>query len=582
MKQLIIYMKLAFLLGILIFMYSCDKDTEGKLFKVYDEKMIDELMEEDPNMSMFLEIVDRAELRGTIHAYGTYTLFAPDNEGVKKYLESKGKSNVSDLTEDEAAKLVTYHLINDTIPTADFVDGKMAAPNFQKRYLVTKTIVDDGNVVIQIDRQSNVLKKDLSAANGYLHIINNVLQSPSESVADRINNLTDNEFSFMKDLVRRSGITQELDNEASGKWFTFFIQDNQSFKNAGINSYNDLIAKLRLNTPDITDENVLLYNYVAYHCIPELRYVSDLLNISSQETLMPLQVITFKRDYDKLLLNEFEQNGVLEEGVLLDRNSEYSDLSCSNGVIQKLSGNIEFIKRKAYAVYWDIAEQPEIMALKNFRKKGAVATFSAGDLSEITWGGGTHGTFTYQCLNYSETSLDEKSQYVYGDYLRLTLSTAVNQWVEMKMPLLVEGTYKVWICYRREMQINLRAIFKQDGLEDQTLPLVLDMSPYMPNPNAAGSSHEQIEIDGWKQYNAKKYNSVMCSRLLGTIVVEKTGRHTLRFEALSNNRFRNGSWDMIHFIPVDEDQIWPKFDLKGKKAYSDTPNCQIFPYSVCE
>jgi hypothetical protein len=99
----------------------------------------------------------------------------------------------------------------------------------------------------------------------------------------------------------------------------------------------------------------------------------------------------------------------------------------------------------------------------------------------------------------------------------------------------------------------------------------------MPNPEAEGSSHELIELDGWKQYNAKKYNSVVISHLLGTIVVETTGRHTLRFDVVSSAHSYEGSWDLIEFIPVDEDQLWPRVDMKGNWIGQEVPVCEIFP-----
>jgi len=37
---------------------------------------------------------------------------------------------------------------------------------------------------------------------------------------------------------------------------------------------------------------------------------------------------------------------------------------------------------------------------------------------------------------------------------------------------------------------------------------------------------------------------------------------------------------MIQFIPVDDDQLWPRFDIKGNYIYKDTPCDEIFPYDL--
>ena len=113
---------------------SCEKDMAGKIYQVSDQRMIDEILEDNNDqMSSFLKIIDISGLRGTVHAYGTYTLFAPTNDAISKYLVSNNLS-LEALTKEKAEEIVKYHLIADTIPSSEFVDGRLAFPNFSKRY----------------------------------------------------------------------------------------------------------------------------------------------------------------------------------------------------------------------------------------------------------------------------------------------------------------------------------------------------------------------------------------------------------------------------------------------------------------
>ena len=125
---------------------SCDKNMEGKEYKVYDEVMIDEMMQE-LQLTSFLAIVDKANYRGTVHAYGTYTFFVPTNQAVDAYLKSEGKAGIDDLTEAEAVAIIQYHLVRDTISISNFVDGRLRSANFMKRYLTTKMQSDRKSVV---------------------------------------------------------------------------------------------------------------------------------------------------------------------------------------------------------------------------------------------------------------------------------------------------------------------------------------------------------------------------------------------------------------------------------------------------
>lgn len=565
----------AILLGLILFS-SCDdlfkKSMEGQIYKVYDDQMIDEIME-DQELDAFLSIIEKADYIGTIHSYGTYTLFAPTNEAVKSYLIELGVDKPEDLSVQDAEDIVKYHLIKDTIATVDFIDGRLASPNFAKKYITTLEL-DDNNYLI--NRQANIVVKDLRAVNGVLHIINKVLTHPEPTIADAVLALPD-EFSLMKEIFTRADLIDSLSITKEDYWYTFFIQDDEAFHNAGIFSIDDLLVELRASTPAIEDEDALIQNYIAYHGINALLYVADLMYLSSMQSLVPKQVILFKRDLDVILLNEMKQGNMFEEGIPVDRTSEYTDFSCANGVIHKIDGNIQIKNRTAYRIYWDVAEQPEIMALKNFRKRGANVNFSPGELSEITWGGKSPSGINYWCGGIPSV-MDEKSQYVYNDALRFNLNNNTTQWMEMITPVLIEGKYKVWLCYRRELELKLKTTFKQDGYDDQILPYIFDLSDYMPNPTTNGE--EAIEVDGWKQYNAKKYNSVVCSHLLGIIDVQSTGRHTLRFESTPGGRGQQaGNWDLVQFIPIEEDQLWPKVDMLGNWIGPEVPNWQIFPES---
>ena len=602
-KNIHLHMKKNYLISlftVLIFLLtlnSCTKDVEEII--ISDDKQIDELMEIH-NLKSFLAILDKSEMRSTVHAYGNYALFAPTDEAVAAYLQQVGKASVDNLSKEEAVEIVRYHLLNvtnnsDSITTTGFVDGRMAYPNFAGSYLTTKQTGED----IRINRQATILSpRDIKASNGHLHIIDRLLTPPdpvSESITARVRALPNDKFSLFKEAFERSGMADILSQNVKRQWKTLFIQDDHTYANAGIHNLAELIADLKVNTPAVENEDSLLKNYIGYHTVPRLQYVADMLVVSSLQTLVKNQVITFTRQINNtettILLNELKLGQTTEAGIPLDRKSEYSDWSCSNGVIQKINGNIQIKIRSAYRIYWDIAEQPEIMALRNFRKPGCAADFNPGDLSEIDWKYKSGTPVAQQQIHYycgtvpqSIAAFDEKSQYVYADFLRFNLDLGAIQWMELKTPVLIgseTGTsYKVWICYRRELECYVKTTFKQEGKDDQILPYIFDMSLY--GPATVSSAPEVAELDGYKMYNAKKFSSVVISKLLGTIKVYTTGRHTLRLEPTTNRRVGQlGSVDMIQFIPMEENQLWPRVDVKGNWIDSNVRQCEVWPLEEC-
>jgi uncharacterized surface protein with fasciclin (FAS1) repeats len=551
---------------------SCDDYMKGKTFLTSDEIMIDEYIEQqDTTMSLFLNAADKAGFRGLLHAYGTNTCFVPDNNAIRNYCLSNGLDSLNQLSVEDLEKFMKYHLVRDTIRTSEFVDGRLSKATMLGKFLTTRTVQEgSGEPVIRINRQGNILKKDIRVSNGIIHKIDNVLVPNPKTVGEMILELPA-EYSLYKQIMQESGLIDTLtNNKTDDDWYTAILQSNASFASAGVTDKASLIEKMKIAQPDYaTDEAKLLSLYAEYHIIHRLAYMTDLSLSSAELTRAKNQVITIKVSKDSLILNEYRSMTKFEAGVLVDKNSNWTDMSCFNGVMIDMIGYIQPVKRGQEAVYWEISDQPEIKKLKEYRRQGSSVIFKPGELSELSFGGKSNPTIEYYCGGW-----DVKAQYVHGDFLTIPMRPTLLQWMEIVTPVLTEGTYNIWFCWRRGGDNNkFKTTFKQEGKEDQVLPNVFDLGEYF----ATSASPEVNLNNGMKQYNAKSRNSVCCSRNAGAVKVEYTGRHIIRVDALSGNS-QSSWWDMIQFIPVDQNQLWPRFDAAGNAIYPCTPCDQIYPY----
>lgn len=590
-----------------VIMFSCvDTMDPDKTYKVSDGYLIDEYLAGNPDLHLAYELVENSTYSGMIHGYGSYTFFVPNDEALQRYLTENDKTDISDLTKAQCDSLLRFHIIRDSVKTEDFVDGKMPSPTISGIYLTSRVVSDaNADTWYEVNRQSRITQANISCDNGIIHVIDTVLKEPSLTVMEMVEqNYPDSLFSISKHLIRKycDLFADSLKNDSTK--YTLFMQDNSSFIDMGIGISQNLIdsavtyssaydsiescllKRLKKNQPNETDNNVLLTDYVDYHFIPQIKYISDLLFLSALTSSVENQAISFKLDGTMLFVNYFKLGNTIEPGVELYRTSDYSDVTCTNGVVHYIAGQIEIKQRSAYRVYWDMAEQPEITSLKGFRKNGTSVEFDTSSLAGVRWGGTKVSPIWYSCNgSNTSTSLLEKEQRAYGDMMRFRFSPGHNSWFEWDLPILVKGKYKVWICWRREQTTTFRTIFRQEGKDDQVMPYVFDLGAYgmITYKNGRLSSpvysKEEILAAGQKQYNAKLPSSVINCCLLGTINVESTGAHMLRFECLTG-RSGETSWDMIQFIPVDEDQWWPQVDNRGNWIYSNTTDCEIWPYNV--
>ena len=137
------------------------------------------------------------------------------------------------------------------------------------------------------------------------------------------------------------------------------------------------------------------------------------------------------------------------------------------------------------------------------------------------------------------------------------------KWYEFRTPLLVKGRYKVWICYKYARQSTNNPAFP--------LRVLFNGEPFsrlfrFEEPMPAGTPGE-LEALGWKSYTSAADSSNQTAnnpgRLVGTVDVKSTDRHIIRFEAITGGGQSNNYLDMIQFIPVNDDQLRPRFARTG-------------------
>jgi hypothetical protein len=75
------------------------------------------------------------------------------------------------------------------------------------------------------------------------------------------------------------------------------------------------------------------------------------------------------------------------------------------------------------------------------------------------------------------------------------------------------------------------------------------------------SSEGEMEAQGWKWFTDPVSNG-WAGRQVGTVDIKTTDRHLIRFTTLQGTQNTN-NLDMIHFIPQDMDQLYPRFKIDG-------------------
>jgi len=357
-----------------------------------------------------------------------------------------------------------------------------------------------------------------------------------------------------------------MNADGSHRWYTLLAETNKALQDSGFATYAALRAKY-CNTGNPKDPLDSLHLYAAYHILPDIKYLADIVMASSHETLAPLEVITDKLiDNTKVLINDDEYStlsGIVHEpGIELDPVN--SDVSATNGVLHRSLGHLHIKIRQPFPVYWDLcATQPELTRLSSvYRKKTFLFDFNDGKAFKgIKW--------EKSCLKYR----GGVNGYL-GDYWEMGLGTSssntdalgicdANTWIQFTTPLLVKGKYKVWLCYYTQ---NSGSMAVQGSFD--SIPLTSGLVNFGQKISTIDPTQETIqEAIGWKWWaGVNKKSGSTAGRMLGIIDVKVTGRHTIRFDLISGKN-ADCNFDMVHFIPLGMSQTRPRFNPDGSIEY---------------
>lgn len=132
------------------------------------------------SFSTLLAALDAANLTETLSGGGPYTVFAPTDEAFKKLPPGTVESLLEPKNIDKLRAILLYHVVPGRVRSAT------------ARTLTSATTVEGRDVRVSLSRngelrinESNVVKADIGASNGIIHVIDAVLLPPDNSKPER-------------------------------------------------------------------------------------------------------------------------------------------------------------------------------------------------------------------------------------------------------------------------------------------------------------------------------------------------------------------------------------------------------------
>jgi uncharacterized surface protein with fasciclin (FAS1) repeats len=238
---------LAIVLFFSLFLTSCLRNPSEDLPDLY------ETLQEDGRFSLFAEALDRVGVIEDITTY-YFTLLAPPDNIFQSYLESKGYGSLDSIPEKELANVIRYHIQQGKTDvgilfTNYYLTPSLSGPDSTNAVIFLEVITEG----LRINGNVNVIQTDIEARNGFIHVIDQVLEPLS--MWDLLS-VSDN-FAIFQEGAERAGLKELLE---SGAPYTAFVPTNEVFEN-----YFDQVEGVA-ELEDIEDE--VLKPFMRYHICP--------------------------------------------------------------------------------------------------------------------------------------------------------------------------------------------------------------------------------------------------------------------------------------------------------------------------
>lgn len=594
------------LLAFLLMISACDDPLKNELFvdddpnsevlkysnTTYLEERIDEF-------SLFLDLLHHADLYNALNdASQTNTLFAPNNEAMREFLELKQIDSVEELDFEYARAVVKNHVLRNTeldedqFVTAVYNDGQINTMTDFGSYLAASygyidsdvddidlpnaELEDELNIYLDVKGANNkapVLEFARPTSNGVVYVMGGVIRPLVETVLQKLKDY--HEYTIFVDAIEATGLDSLLSVSADTVYlqgggytvnlvnYTCFAVTDAIYQQSQISNLQGLANFIGAGS-DYENPKNALYQYIKYHLISRRVLKEDLISEEGDLSL-----------FDTMLNGEVFMTETQNGASLINKNISLvrSNITCKNGIIHKIDQVMPVYQPESTTIIWDFCDHKDIVSIANARgaalNLGNLFTSPLTNLEQrvnlLDTSLGNLSEDDFQHLVQSKTgSWAEKvgfmkCKFVNAQNPNFNTFNALNNnffivnvgqmgWVQLKTPTIIKGKYRVELYHGATIAL---ASYYTTGSQtrfifDDKTPQAVAKTQYIwrgapanvPNPNGSGTVTSYVHKEV----------------LFDEIEFETSESHTFK-AVLMDTKASSGAyrqmWDYLKFIPLD-------------------------------
>ena len=325
---------------------------EPQLWELKSQELVigDYIANHPDQFSEFEKLIEATGMEALLNIRGPYTLFLPTNEAMFEYYTLKNVNSLADFSDSFLEELIRNHIVAAQIETNDIGLGALSEENGIGDFLVTEFQGAD----IFISKYSKIIDRDIRTANGYIHVIDKVLDLITKDIYSVIS--SDPSYEIFTEGLNITGLKDTLKiisfpygNSIARTRFTVLAVADTIYQRYGINNVGDLIEWCGANPDSVTFLNNPFYRYIEYHCLNGSYYLSD-LNTGIYSILSRDNNISFRID-DDYKINPDRLTGKYTGFII-----PASNTPAKNGALHSINDILPVIEPEPTAVLFETTD----------------------------------------------------------------------------------------------------------------------------------------------------------------------------------------------------------------------------------
>ena len=405
----------------LLYMTGCEENFIGRQYDTDEEYMqIYDYIKTRPELSIYKEICDYSGFYSQISTAGTYTVFAAvDSAWLKLYQDLK-ITDYKEKSPEYWLMYMKYAALEKQINTNSLDGGKMTEYTMLDRNYFLSVDVSS-YTAIKLNNASVIIDYNIELKNGYLNLIDAVLEPPVTPVYDLLKE--DGRFEIMLSLFEEYGLKSYLTDSL----ITLFVEPDALFdgEEPGSDPREFPADSLR--------------KWLEYHIYPGSRYFINDLNTKMLQPLYAGDVVTFNV---KTVGNDGKGSVFMNQQY---RVSTRTDRNAINGVIHEMYNVVQITDHSAGTVETNLYGATNAM-------KGYVQNVFT-DAPAMVKENYNYSSYHQQVMNEPQPPICYFVSAQSGDSFRVII------------PDVAKGVYTVRLIYNNAYTPTLRLLYKNTTIK---------------------------------------------------------------------------------------------------------------------